>query len=152
MKFRTLIGLIISGQLPLLLRLGPVFRRSYRSSFAAAALSEGIYTLLRDQPVSLDTLHQHLIGSRSGEDGSKEKLKSWLGVGVSLGELKLTPGGYELHSRLSRQLALPSNDGIAAMYEEVCTLHHDLITQTPARLREKRLLTFTDTAVLYLLR
>ena len=58
---------------------------------------------------------------------------------MSLGELKLTPAGYALRSRLSRQLAQPSNDGIAAMYQEVCTLHHDLITQTPARLREKRL-------------
>lgn len=145
MKFKTLIGLIASGQFNLLLRLNNIFRQSYRSSFVAAALSEGIYTLLRDKPASLDQLYQYLNGSPAGEDGSMEKLKNWLDVGVSLGELKLTPAGYALNSRLARQLAQPSHDGIAAMYQEVCTLHHDLITQTPARLREKRLLKWTDT-------
>lgn len=145
MKFRTIIGLIASGQFNLLLQLNNTFRQSYRSSFVAAALSEGIYTLLRDNPASLEQLYQHLNGSPDGEDGSMEKLKTWLDVGVSLGELKLTPAGYALRSRLSRQLAQPSNDGIAAMYQEVCTLHHDLITQTPARLREKRLLMLADT-------
>jgi 4-hydroxy-2,2'-bipyrrole-5-carbaldehyde O-methyltransferase len=145
MKFRTIIGLIASGQFYLLLRLNNIFRQSYRSSFVAAALSEGIYTLLRDKPASLDQLYQHLNGSQAGEDGSMEKLKTWLDVGVSLGELNLTSAGYGLHSQLSRQLAQPSNDGIAAMYQEVCTLHHDLITQTPARLREKRFLMWADT-------
>lgn len=150
MKFKTLIGLIASGQLPLLLRLGPIFRQLYRSSFIAAALSEGIYMHLLDGPASLDALYQHLIGFQSvahpsGEELYKAKLKTWLDLGVSLGELKLTPAGYALHSRLSRQLAQPTNDAIAAMYQEVCTLHHELIIQTPARLREKRLFALADT-------
>jgi SAM-dependent methyltransferase len=145
MKFKTLIGLIASGQFNLLLRLNNLFRQSYRSSFTVAALSEGIYRLLLDKPASLEQLYQYLNGSPAGEDGSMEKLKTWLDVGVSLGELKLTPDGYALRSRLSRQLAQPPNDGIAAMYEEVCTLHHDLITQTPARLREKRSFVMADT-------
>lgn len=160
MKLKTFTGLIASGQLSLLARLNGIFRQSYRSSFVAACLSEGIYPLLRDRPASLDQLHQHLIGypsaglqstgspstgSPSGDDLSREKLKAWLDLGVSLGELKLTPAGYTLHSRLSRQLAQPSNDAIAALYQEICTLHHDLITQTPARLREKRLFALADT-------
>jgi 4-hydroxy-2,2'-bipyrrole-5-carbaldehyde O-methyltransferase len=150
MKFKTLIGLIASGQLALLLQLGPIFRQAYRSSFVAAALSEGIFTLLREGPINLDQLHQRIVGfhsgeSPSGENLSKERLKTWLGVGVSLGDLKLTPDGYALRSRLSRQLAQLSNDGIAAMYQEVYTLHHNLITQTPARLREKRLFMLSDT-------
>jgi hypothetical protein len=145
MKFRTIICLITSGQFNLLLRLNNIFRQSYRSSFVAAALSEGIYTLLRGKPASLDQLYQHLYGSPAGEDGSMEKLKTWLDVGVSLGALKLTPAGYALRSRLSRQLAQPDNDGIAGMYQEVCTLHHDLITQTPARLRENRLFMLEET-------
>ena len=73
-----------------------------------------------------------------------EKLKTWLDVGVNLGELKLTPSGYALRSRLARQLAQPSLDAIAAMYLEVNTLHHDLLTQTPARLREKHPFTLAD--------
>ena len=125
------------------------FRQSYRSNFIAAALSEGLYAQLRDRPASLDQLYQHIVGARpnsspSGEDFSREKLKAWLDFGVSIGELKLTPEGYSLRSRLSRQLAQPSNDGIAAMYEEVCTLHHDLLIQTPARLREKRFFKMED--------
>ena len=150
MKFKTLIGMITSGQLALLLQLGPVFRQAYRSNFIAAALSEGIYTMLREGPISFDQLYQRLVGihsieSPSGENFSREKFKTWLDVGVSLGEFKLTPAGYALRSRLSRQLAQPSNDGIAAMYQEVCTLHHKMITQTPARLREQRLFTLSDT-------
>ena len=150
MKIGTLIGLITSGQLALLARLNGIFRQSYRSSFVAACLSEGIFTLLRDRPASLDQIHQRLIGvqatgSASGDNSSREKLKTWLDLGVTLGELKLTPAGYALHSRLSRQLAQPTNDGIAAMYQEVCTLHHDLITQTPARLRENHFFALADT-------
>jgi 4-hydroxy-2,2'-bipyrrole-5-carbaldehyde O-methyltransferase len=150
MKFSTFTGLITSGQFGLLLGLRNIFQQSYRSSFVTAALSEGLYKLLRDGPASLDKIHQQLIGNpstrlTSGVDESREKLKVWLDVGVSLGELRLTPAGYALHSRLARQLAQPTNDGIAAMYQEVCTLHHDLLTQTPARLREKRYFTFSDT-------
>ena len=145
MKVKTLLGLIASGQLPLLLRLNGIFRQSYRDSFAAAALSEGIYTLLCHGPVSLDAIYQHLTGSAAGPDGSKEKLQTWLEVGVSLGELKRSPGGYALASRLARQLAQPANDGIAAMYQEVSTLHHDLLSQTPARLREQRPFAWADT-------
>jgi 4-hydroxy-2,2'-bipyrrole-5-carbaldehyde O-methyltransferase len=150
MKIKTLIHLITSGQLALLMQLRPIFQQAYRSSFIAAALSEGIFTILREGPISLDQLHQLILRfgsgeSSSGENLSREKLKTWLDVGVSLGELKLTPDGYALRSRLSRQLAQPENDGIAAMYQEVCTLHHELITQTPARLREKHFFTLADT-------
>ena len=76
MKFKTLFGLMASGQLSLLFRLNSAFRQSYRSNFIAAALSEGIYAQLRDRPASLDQLYQHIIGNRSnnspsGEDSSK---------------------------------------------------------------------------------
>jgi SAM-dependent methyltransferase len=150
MKIKTFNNLIASGQLALLLQLRPIFQQAYRSNFVAAALSEGIFTMLREGPINLDPLYQRIVGfhsseSPSGENLSREKLRTWLDVGVSLGELKLTPAGYALRSRLSRQLAQPANDGIAAMYQEVCTLHHDLITQTPARLREQRLFGLADT-------
>ena len=155
MKFRTLISALASGQLLLLLQLGSLFRERARSSFVAAALAEGVYSLLRGSPASLDQIHQSLLGlpsaelrsagSQASDDSSKEKLRTWLELGVMLGELKLTPAGYALHGRLSRQLAKPSNDAVAAMYQETCTLHHDLITHTPARLREKRPFTLADT-------
>ncbi len=145
MKFKTIIHLIASGQMSLLLQLRPIFQQAYRSSFIAAALTEGLFGLLRDGPVDLEALDRHLLGATPGEGNSSEKLKTWLDLGVSLGELKLTPSGYALRSRLARQLAQPANDGIAAMYQEVCTLHHDLLTQTPTRLREKRFFTLADT-------
>ena len=144
MKLTTLAGLITSGQLALLLGLGNTIRQAYRSSFIAAALSEGVYALLREGPTSLDELHQRLMGPLPAEDPSREKLKAWLDLGVTLGELKQTPAGYALRSRLSRQLARPSNDAIAALFQEACTLHHDLITQMPARLRERRPFTLAD--------
>ncbi len=149
MKFGTLVGLVTSGQLSLILGLANPVRQAYRRSFIAAALSEGVYGLLRDGPVSLEELHQRLVGrpsarSPSSEDRSREKLKAWLDLGVTLGELKHTPAGYALRSRLARQLAQPSNDALAALFQEALTLHHDLIAQTPARLREKRPFTLVD--------
>jgi 4-hydroxy-2,2'-bipyrrole-5-carbaldehyde O-methyltransferase len=145
MKIKTFFGLISSGQFSLLLKLNSVFRQSYRSSFTAAALSEGLFELLRERSASLAEIGERLTGPSSQDDGAREKLKIWLDLGVSLGELKLTPDGYALRSRLSRQLAQPANDGIAAMYQEVCTLHHDLILQTPARLRENTRYALADT-------
>ena len=150
MKIKTFIDLLASGQFSLLLGLESILRQFYRSSFAAAALSEGLLALMRDQPASLDEIHRQLVGlpsesSAPGEEESRQKLKAWLDLGVLAGELNLTSSGYSLHGRLSRQLAQPSNDALAAMFEEAWTLHHDLITQTPARLRQKRLFALADT-------
>jgi len=70
MKIKTLINMIATGQLALLLQLGPIFRQSYRSSFVAAALSEGLYMFLRDNPANLDTLYQRLVGNSSNKEES----------------------------------------------------------------------------------
>ncbi len=144
MKLKTLLGLLSSGQLALLAQVNGLFRQSYRSSFAAAALSEGLYAYLRTGPASLEQLSTRLLGPGAIDQDSRDKLKAWLDMGVYLGELKETPAGYSLHSRLAKQLAQPVQDSIAAMFQEVNTLHHDLITQTPTRLRENHPFTFAD--------
>jgi len=149
MKLQTLFSLLTSGRLALYLQFDSVLRQAYRSSFVAAGLAEGLYARLSEGPATLDQLHQCLIGrpspgTPSGEAATREKLQAWLEMGVSLGELKLTPEGYVIRSRRSRQLAEPGNDALAALYQEVLTMHHDLILQTPARLREQRFFTFAD--------
>ncbi|HVN55025.1 MAG TPA: class I SAM-dependent methyltransferase [Anaerolineaceae bacterium] len=144
MKLSTLKDMLVTGQFSLLLGLRNPTRQYYRSTFLAAALREGLLSFLREQPATLEQIHQRLIGPGTGV--SRERLQAWLDLGVMLGELRLTADRcYTLGSRTARQLAQPSNDPAAALFEEVCTLHHDLITQTPSRLREGRLFQLADT-------
>ena len=144
MKVKTLIGLAASGQLPLLAALRGTFQNAYRAAFVTAGISEGLFNLLRAGPASLDQIHAHMVG-RNAAAYSLEKLRAWLEVGVTLGELKSTPAGYTLRGRLARQFARESNDALAAMFLEVFTLHHDLLLQTPARLRSGEFLALGDT-------
>ena len=138
MKFKTLIGLMASGQLGFLFRLNSAFRQSYRSSFVAAGcLKESMLNFAITRPASTSctntwlalvpmTLPLETIFPRTSSK------PGWILASASVNSTD--PDGYSLRSRFSRQLAQPSNDSIAAMYEEVCTLHHDLLIQTPARL------------------
>ena len=140
MNLPTLLRLTLNGQIPFLLEMNKIYHQFYRACFIAAALENGIYAQLRQAPASLETLNQAL-GSRL----EPAILEAWLEMGVSLGELKRTPRGYILHSRLSKRLAQPENDPSQALLQETVHLHHAMLTQTPERLRQKRHFTLADT-------
>lgn len=143
MKLTTLIDLMRSGQLTLMLGLKRSFREFYRTAFIATALKEGLYTRLRSGPASLQDLHACLGAAVTPL--SLMQLEAWLDMGASLGELRRgRDGRYTLHSRLSKQLADPATDPQQAILQEVASLHYDLLTQAPDRLRRARPFTLAD--------
>ena len=139
MNFTTLFGLLSSGQFSLMLEMQKSFKEFYRVCFIATALEEGVYEQLRQGPARLENLHAAL-----GAELEPDRLQAWLELGVSLGELKRTAQGYALRGRLSKKLTEPANDAQRAIIEELAHLHYDLVTQTPARLRQKRLFSLAD--------
>ncbi len=144
MKPMTLWTAVRNGELTLLLSLRSRARSFYRTCFASTLASSGWLRLLANGPVTLDRLAAEI--ARDGQNGSRrpgrsvdrDALEAWLNLGVSLGELELGPQGYRVRSRFLSKLLSPSRDAIVAFLEEVVSLHHDLITETPARLEKGR--------------
>ena len=140
MKFRTLVTLLGSGQLPVLLSLVRATRQHHRLAFLGASVSSGLLRHLAAGPRSLDGLATDL-----GVDPSmRAGLEAWLQVGVALGALRSTPAGYALRGYLARQLADPAHDAACALVQEVTHLHTALIAGAPQRLREARPFTLAD--------
>ena len=71
------------------------------------------------------------------------KVRDVLGILVDV-NLREDAGRWSLHGRLARALAEDRNDDLAAILEEVATLHASLLHETPHRLRERRPFTLAD--------
>lgn len=139
MKLKTFFNLIRDGQFSLMLEFKKTYEEFYRACFISTGLTEGIYDRLQQGPVNLEKLNTEF-----GSHQDPRKLKAWLDLGVSLGELKRNTDGYALGSRLSKKLAAPSYDPHRAFLEEFVHLHHELITQMPTRLKQGRMFTWAD--------
>jgi 4-hydroxy-2,2'-bipyrrole-5-carbaldehyde O-methyltransferase len=133
MKLRTAAELLRSGQAGVLLSLSRLTPSYYRVCFLGTAAATGLLRRLAPGTASLDQLAGELA-TPAGREG----LEAWLDLGVSLGLLRRARGGYTLRGRLSRALADPTYDPVAALFEEIATLHHRWIAETPLRLREAR--------------
>lgn len=140
MKLETVADLARSGQLGVLLALPRVLRPYYRLCFLAAGAASGVFARLAAGPAPIDRLAAEL----APDPTLRRALEAWLGVGVTLGELRLGRRGYELRGALAKRLAAPEHDAAAAMIEEAAELHHALILETPARLRAGRRFTLAD--------
>ena len=102
----------------------------YRVAWLAAAGRHGLLARLAAGRATLDELLREL---NAGEDG-REALEAWLELGVRLGEIAKAADGYHLRGFLARRLASPEHDAIAALLEEIATLHLRLVFETPALL------------------
>lgn len=131
MKLQTAVSLVKGGRLRLLWRASALLSPFYRLSFAASAGSAGLLRLLGRGARPLDEIAAQLGIAPAARPG----LEAWLGLGVRLGELALEDGRYRLVGYLSRMLADPANDEVAALVEEVGAFHHRLILETPRRLQ-----------------
>lgn len=140
MRFKTLSKLWRRGQLRLLLRAMRLTTPCYRVAWLAAASRAGLLQRLADGGMPLDRLREAFAPDTEGSDG----LRTWLDMGVRLGELAHRDGAYVLHGFLARKLAEPGNDAIAAILEEVATLHNRLLLETPERLRSGERFTMSD--------
>lgn len=140
MDILTLGKLVRDRQVPLLLSLTRNFITPlYRASFLASAASSGVLACLAVRPCDLDTL-----ADRLDIDRDRHLLKSWLDLGVKLGDIGWDDTCYHLRSSTAKALARARNDAIAAALEEVVRFHLPLLIGAPAMLREGRRLSLGD--------
>jgi SAM-dependent methyltransferase len=111
----------------------------YRAAFVATAAKEGVLGRLADGPVQADGLLP-----AGATEASRGAFTAWLDVGVGLGELKKSSKGYALKGALSKALADPANDAVAALLEEAVGLHMDLLRRTPSLARAGKRFTLAD--------
>lgn len=134
MKLNTFLSIAQSGRLRALRALSVVAPELYRAAFLVAAARAGLLVRLAAGSLSLAEIRA-VLGIDAGQDAG---LESWLAVGESVGEVRQEDGRWRLAGALARALALPNNDDLLAMLEEVVDLHHRLMLLTPDRLRDGR--------------
>lgn len=141
MALRAFLALARSGYLGPLVRLQRMALPLYRLSFLAGASASGVLRLVASEgPIPFSRLAARLAPDPTAQGA----LEAWLGIGVRLGELGLGEQGYVLRGRLARSLADPRLDAVAALLEEVATLHATLLLRTPERLAVGRTFTLAD--------
>ena len=106
-------------------------------NYIAALLENGFAKYLAPNPRSLDEIAENF------EINSRDALEAWLQVGVRLKVLDRLQGRYRL-TGFSTKLLRPENDAFVAIVQEVTTLHHKLIVDTPKRLQRGELWSLHD--------
>lgn len=141
MTLRTILAVATSGYLRPLTRLRRLAFPLYRLSFLAGASASGVLRLLAAEgPIPFSRLAARL----APDPATRGALEAWLGFGVRLGELAVGKQGYVLEGRLARSLADPRLDPVAALMEEVATLHATILLRTPERLARGSMFTLAD--------
>lgn len=140
MKLGTLAKLMGKGRMRPLRTMTQLASDFTRTCFLAAAGANGVLRALASGPRSAEGLAQAL----SLPPQAREGLEAWLEVGVATGELMRTGGGFALSGHMAKTLAAEANDDVLAMLEEVASLHHKLVMETPARLRRGARFTLAD--------
>ena len=126
-------------QLLLFLKLTGLLTSFYRLSYVAALINNGFLEILGEEPIPFGQLAQ-----RNGVD--KEyfgALEAWLQAGIGLKEISLEEGRYSLKG-ISAKLAHAGNDSFLAIIQEVTSLHHKLILETPQKLKNGESWTLDD--------
>ncbi len=130
MNWRTAFQLVREGQLRVLVSAQRLTTPFFRLIWLAAAFRAGLLARLHRGSLRFEELAAEF--TRDAADG--DWLRAWLAMGVRIGELKLEAGRYSLRGFLARSFADPKHDAVIAILEEVATLHHRLVLETPARL------------------
>lgn len=140
MRARTAIELVRRGQLIILVRAMRLLVPFYRLVWLVSALRAGLLGRLSRGAVPFN----ELAGEMAADPADHDWLRNWLELGVRVGELRCDGGHYSLRGFLARHLAQPKNDAVAAILEEVATLHHTLVMDTPPRLARRERFTLAD--------
>ncbi|GAA2461935.1 SAM-dependent methyltransferase [Streptomyces mauvecolor] len=137
---RALARIVGNRQIPLLLSLSKNLATPvYRAFFLTSAAGHGVLRTLAQGPAGADELAAGL-----GIPGGGDRLRSWLDIGVQLGDLGFGDGRYRLRSRVAKALSRPENDAVSAALEEVVRFHATVLLQAPAMLRDGRRLSLGD--------
>jgi SAM-dependent methyltransferase len=140
MKLRTLVAFARGAGLWTLRRMLGGAPPYYRVVWLAAAARHGVLAALARGPVPFERLAQELAPDARDRDA----LAAWLEIGAQLGQLRSGPDGWALRGAFARRLAEPRGDAVAAVMEEMASLHHALLFDTPALLRAGRRWTLAD--------
>jgi SAM-dependent methyltransferase len=140
MNLRTAAELLRSGQMRVLLGAMRLVTPYYRLLWLVAAFRSGLIARLEGGARSFEELARDRVQDAADRDW----LRAWLELGVRVGQLRLEGERYSLRSYLARQLARPANDAIAAILEEVATLHYRLVLESPTRMAAGRRFTLAD--------
>jgi SAM-dependent methyltransferase len=139
MGFKAMVELLRDKQLFLFLKLSRLFTPFYRLSYIAALINNGFLEILAEKPLPFDELAQR-VGVSKEKFGA---LEAWLQTGMRLKEIGLEEDGYTLKG-ISAELVRAGNDSFLAIVQEVTSLHHQLILETPHKLREGERWTLDD--------
>jgi 4-hydroxy-2,2'-bipyrrole-5-carbaldehyde O-methyltransferase len=139
MSIKPFLRLLKNDQLSAFISGGALLKPFYKLTYLVAAKDAGLFELLSSGPVGFEQLAE--IYCRN--EKSREALAAWLQLGIRLGHLKLSARGYSLKG-LARKLALPQNDAMLALLQEVAGLHYTLISKTPGKLRNGELFSLDD--------
>jgi len=139
MSIKPFLKLIKTTQLSTFTASGALLKPFYKLIYLAAAKECGLFDLLADAPKGFEELAKVYCK----DDKAREALEAWLRLGMRLGHLQLNARGYSLQG-LAKRLALPQNDAMLALLQEVAGLHYNLISQTPKKLRNGELFTLDD--------
>ena len=140
MKLKTLMLFLKGGVFLTLLRSARLLPSYYRVIWLAAGARHGLLRTLAEGPKPLDALALEMAPDPKHRDA----LEAWLGLGVRLREIACDAGGYRLSGFLAGKLSREEMDALAAVLEEAADLHHKLILDTPARLKEGRCWSFDE--------
>jgi SAM-dependent methyltransferase len=139
MSIRSFLKLIRNDQLSAFTSSAALLKPFYKLVYLAAAKKDGLFDVLSGGPAQFEQLAE----TYCKDDKAKEALEAWLHLGIRLGHLKSGARGYALKG-LAKRLALPQNDAILAMLQEVAGLHYKLVTETPDKLRNGELFSLED--------
>lgn len=139
MSLTPFLKLIQQGQLVPALEVNALYRPFYKLCYLAAAKNCGLLDALAKGPLTVGDLAD--VDCQDGK--AREAMEAWLQLGIRLGLLGLKDDRYFLKG-LALKLSRPENDATLALAQEVATLHHRLILDTPVRLRNKSLWELDD--------
>ncbi len=131
MNLKAFLTLLQKGQFFLLLQITRLMKPFYQLGYIAALVEHGYFDILSAGPASLEKL--------MAESGINEKngsaFHAWLQAGSRLKILRLDKGQYHLNGLAKSLAAIPENDALLAIIQEIATLHHKLILYTPEKLK-----------------
>ena len=139
MSIRPFFKLFREDQLSAFVGSGVLLKPFYKLVYLTACKNNGLFELLSEGPADFDQLAKAYCTT----ERAREALEAWLQLGIRLGQLELNSRGYALRG-LASKLAIPKNDAMLALLQEVAALHYKLIAETPAKLRNGELWSLKD--------
>jgi len=139
MSIKPFFTLYKNDQLSAFTGSGALLKPFYKLVYLVAAKEGGLFELFSRGPVGFEQLAEGYCTN----DKAREALEAWLQLGIRLGHLEFSARGYSLKG-LARKLALPQNDAMLALLQEVAGLHYKLIAKTPEKLRNGELFSLDD--------